>query len=216
MRTRYGGTSTASATAEGGSERLGGYLLRAVFLVVMLVLLASLPGGDPSYDARWNVAEVDAALRDVLRQYGMREELVRDLILLGQRLGSSNGTLVFAVTAAQAELNSIRLEPRALAQHVPFDRFAVGQRQLGDATSRLLIELGNDRQTAHGPRLQALSARLGAIEKRIAIGREAYDKAVDRYNASLAVSPPDANADGPALRPRPTFRVIAETADWQT
>ncbi|WP_433696326.1 LemA family protein [Paraburkholderia phenoliruptrix] len=198
----------------GGVTRLHGYLLGVIVWTVTLLFVASLPGGCSAYSAPPDNAEVDAALRNVLDQYEARGKLVRELIALAQPLAGDNGTLVGAVTVAQADLDCVRLDPQALAEQVPFERFEVAERQLGDAISRLLIELGNDRRIGQDARFDALRKQLGAVERRAAITRDAYDQTVDRYNASLDALP-DATTHRPALRPRPTFRVVAETANRQ-
>jgi LemA protein len=215
MRTRQEAALAARVLAVRGTQGKGRYVLRAFVWVVMLAIFASLPGGCSSYSAPPDDAQVNAALRNVLNEYETRALLARDLIVLAQPLGNPNSAPVSAATAAQADLACIRLDPEALAEQVPFERFAVAQRQVDDAISRLLIELGNDGQIGQNPRFETLRAQLGAVERRIAVAREAYDEVVDRYNASLDVSRPKARTHMPEPRPRPTFRVIAGAENRQ-
>ncbi|CAH2908702.1 MAG: LemA family protein [uncultured Paraburkholderia sp.] len=63
-------------------------------------------------------------------------------------------------------------------------------------------------------RFDALRTQLGALERRAAMTPEAYDKAIYHYNASLDALL-DATTHMPALRPRPTFRVVGEAANRQ-
>lgn len=176
-------------------------------LVAVTLLCGCLPRYVPVDDA-----EVSTALKEVLQQYEKRAELTRDLIMLVQSVESRNDTLVAAVTAAQADLDCIRIAPGALAEQVAFERFEVAQRQLGDALSRLLVESGNDRYFHKDPRFRSLSRQLGGVDKQIAVARKAYNEAVERYNASLNTFPHDVEARILTLHERPEFSVAAETA----
>lgn len=179
--------------------------------VMSLVAVALLGGCLPRY-VQVDDAEVSAALKEVLQQYGKRAELARDLIVLVQSAANRNDTLVAAVVAAQADLDCIRIAPGALMEPVAFEQFEIAQRQLGDALSRLLVESGNDRSFHKDPRFRSLSRQLGGVDRQVAVAQKAYNEAVGRYNASLNAFPHEVEARILALHERPKFSATAETA----
>ncbi|MBW9103898.1 LemA family protein [Paraburkholderia phenoliruptrix] len=150
--------------------------------VILLVAIALLGGCLPHYDA--DDVERKAALGDLLQQYAERTELSRQLIALVQPASRENSGLADAVTAAQANLDCMRTDREALLEQIPFERFEIAQRQLGDAISRLVIEAGNDPHLDHDARFRSLLTQLAAADRRIVTKRKAYDEAVDRYNRS--------------------------------
>jgi LemA protein len=180
--------------------------------IVMLLAAVALLGGCLSRYVPVNDAQVSAALQDVLDQYQKRGELARSLATLVQPVAGQTDALDMEVAAAQASLDRLRATPQAQLQQVDFERFETVQRQLSDAISRVLIESGNDRQLRQDPRFRSLRRRLAAVDRRIASGRLAYNEAVDRYNAGLAVFPYDVEARMLALHARARFDAPDKTA----
>jgi LemA protein len=180
--------------------------------IVILLAAVALLGGCLSRYAPVDDAQVSAALQDVLDQYQKRGELARSLATLVQPVAGQTDALDMEVAAAQASLDRLRATPQAQLQQVDFERFETVQRQLSDAISRVLIESGNDRQLRQDPRFRSLRRRLAAVDRRIASGRLAYNEAVDRYNAGLAVFPYDVEARMLALHARARFGAPDKTA----
>ncbi|MDR6207913.1 LemA family protein [Paraburkholderia graminis] len=177
--------------------------------VILLVAIALLGGCLPHYEP--DDVELKAALSDLLQQYAKRTELSRQMIAQVQPASRQNSTLAAAVTAAQANLDCMRTDQETLVEQIPFERFEIAQRQLGDAISRLVIEAGNDPHLDQDSRFRSLLRQLAAADRRIATKRKAYDEAIDRYNRSRSGFPRDIEARTLTLRMLPGPDAVAET-----
>ena len=189
---------------------------KAIAWAVMSLVAVALLGGCLPRFVPVDDAEVSAALKEVLQQYQKRAELARELITLVQPVSNRTDALVAAVMDAQADLDyRIRTAPETMVDRVAFERFKIAQRQLGDALSGLLVESGNDRRFHKDPRFRSLVRQLGGVDRQINVARQAYDEAVDRYNASLNVFPRDVEARILAVHERPEFGPAAGTTTRQ-
>jgi LemA protein len=188
---------------------------KAIAWAVMSLVAVALLGGCLPRFVPADDAEVSAALKEVLQHYQKRAELARELITLVQPVSNRTDALVAAVMDVQADLDCIRTAPETMVDRVAFERFKIAQRQLGDALSGLLVESGNDRRFHKDPRFRSLARQLGGVDRQINVARQAYDEAVDRYNASLNIFPRDVEARILAVHERPEFGPAAGTTTRQ-
>lgn len=161
--------------------------------------------------ARDHDAEVNAALTEVLDQYQHRADLVSNLLAAVHAETNREQPPVAALEAASSQLAAIPATPVALGNPVAFQRFEVGQRQLEDSLSALLIAIDDDRRLAADPKIRRLTAQFAYAENRIAVSRDQYDQAAKQYNAALGQFPDNLTAQVLGYRKRPIFSGLAET-----
>lgn len=179
-----------------------------VFVVFVIWLvsgcsLQSLPAED---------SDVKAALMDVLDQYQYRAKLVAELIAAVHGEAKRQQQIRESVAAVQSQLTAIPATPVLLNDSVAFQRFEVGQRQLTDSLSRLLIAIDDDRRLADDSECHRLKVLLSISGRRIAGSRNRYDQAVEHYNAALDLFPNTAVASVLGYGKRPTFSVPDQPA----
>lgn len=161
--------------------------------------------------ARDHDAEVNAALMEVLDQYQHRADLVSNLLAAVHGETNREQPPVAVLEAASSQLAAISATPGVLGNPVAFQRFEVGQRQLEDALSALLIAIDDDRRLANDPKFRRLTAQFAYAENRIAVSRDQYDQAAKQYNAALGQFPDNLTAQVLGYRKRPSFSGSAET-----
>jgi LemA protein len=167
--------------------------------VMCLVNGCSLPA------ARDHDSEVNGALMDVLDQYQYRANLVSNLLAAVHRDANRGQPPLAALVAARSQLADIPATPGELDDPVAFQRFEVGQRQLEDALSGLLIAVDDDQRLAADPEIRRLRIQFANAESRIAVARDQYDQAAKQYNAALGRFPNNLPAQILGYGKRPTF-----------
>ncbi|SDI86093.1 LemA family protein [Paraburkholderia phenazinium] len=155
--------------------------------------------------ARDHDAQVNAALMDVLEQYQYRANLVSKLLAAVHGAANLAGPPLAALVAARSQLAVVPATPGELDNPVAFERFEVGQRQLEDALSGLLISIDDDRRLAADPTICRLRAQFANAESRIATERDQYDQAAKQYNAALDRFPDNFAARVFGYQKRSTF-----------
>lgn len=148
-------------------------------------------------------SDVNAAQTEMLEQYRDRGELLAKLIALTQDAAKQDGPLAAAVVKIQAQLASMPATPGTGGNPVDFERFEIGQRELGDAVSRLLIASDEDRRLHGDAGVRTLKRQLAVAERRIAVSRERYREAAGHYNSTLRVFPGSVAARALGLHERP-------------
>lgn len=130
-------------------------------------------------------ADVRAALTDVLDQYQYRASLAGKLIAAVNVEAMRERPMFEAVAAVQSGLSATLAAQHMVDDPVMFQRFEVSERQLTDSLSRLTIAIDEDHRLAGDTKCHRLKDLLFVAQGRIAMSRDRYDEAVERYNAAL-------------------------------
>lgn len=170
----------------------------ALFMM-MLVSGCSLPAvRDPD-------AEVNAALMNVLDQYEYRANLISNLLAAVHGDANHVQPPLTPLMTATSQVAAIPATRDGLGDPVAFERFEVGQRQLEDSLSGVLIAIDDDRRLAADPKIRRLRVQFANAESRIAVSRDQYDQEAKQYNAALGRFPNNLTAQVLGYRRRPTF-----------
>ena len=129
--------------------------------------------------------QVKAAFSDVIDLYAERLELVDEATALARRYLPADSPTLADVADARAVIAALHPTPALPDEPALFERFDVAQRQLTEAISQLMIVCESVRRIDASPRFRTLQARLARSAGQIAIARDRYDKAAQRYNAWL-------------------------------
>jgi LemA protein len=174
-------------------------------VIAFTLFLTWLVSGCSLPAARAPDADVNAALLDVLDQYEYRANLVSNLLAAVHGGTDREQPLLAALATARSQLATIPATPGVLNDAVAFGRFEVGQRQLEDSLSALLIAIDDDHRLATDAKIRRLRGQIALAEHRITVSRDQYDQAAKQYNAALGRFPDDLTAQVFGYRQRPTF-----------
>jgi LemA protein len=147
----------------------------------------SLVSEKAAIDSAW--AQVDAALRQ-------RAELMPDLVELVHDHAKQEQPVLNEVTAASKEV---------LAAKTPGEQISANSR-LDAAVGRLLVDAENYPQLKSNADFRRIQDDLAESENRIAVERQKYNGAVQKYNTRIELFPRNMAASMFGFGPRDYFR----------
>jgi LemA protein len=158
--------------------------MKSILIVPILLAFLSLAscGIDPSLVRD---SEARTAFSDVLDLYNERLELVDETIALARPYLPAASSTPANVANARSVVAAMHATPDFIDTPALFERYDVAQRQLTEAISQLMIVCESVHRLNAAPRFRTLQARLASSAGQIAIARDRYDNAAQRYNASL-------------------------------
>jgi len=159
-------------------------MTKTVLIIPILLALHALAGCEIA-PALHVDEQVKAAFSDVVDVYAERLELVDEATALARRYRPADSSTLADVADARAAIVALHPTPALVDEPALFERFDVAQRQLTEAISQLMVVCESVPRINASPRFRTLQARLARSAGQIAIARDRYDKAAQRYNASL-------------------------------
>ncbi|HVL37018.1 MAG TPA: LemA family protein [Burkholderiales bacterium] len=183
-----------------------GFRLRWIALVAAGFLLSGC-----GYNTLQSADEqVKAAWSEVLNQYQRRADLVPNLVETVKAFAAQEREVLTRVTEARARVGQIQATPELVENPEAFARFQAAQGELSGALSRLLAVVENYPQLKSDANFRDLQAQLEGTENRIAVARNRYIKAVERYNVAVRQFPSNLTAMAFGFQPKPNFQVENE------
>ena len=177
------------------------------FLIVLAVLLLSGCG----YNALQSQDEqIKASWAEVVNQYQRRADLVPNLVNTVKGFAAQEREVLLGVTNARAQVGSINATPELINDPEAFAKFQAAQGQLSSALARLLVVVERYPQLKSDANFRDLQAQLEGTENRIAVARNRYIKAVQRYNVVVRQFPSNLTAMLFGYKQKPQFTVEDE------
>lgn len=175
--------------------------MRLARLLLALLAIAMLSGcgynriqqTDEDVAAKWS---------DVLNQYQRRADLIPNLVATVQGYAQQERDIFTAVAEARARLNG------AIQTGDP-QQMADANQALNAPLGRLLAIVENYPQLKSSENFRALQDELAGTENRIAVSRQDYNDAVNRYNAYIRRFPQVLTAKITGAKARTYFQAQA-------
>ncbi|TSE32745.1 MULTISPECIES: LemA family protein [Tepidimonas] len=167
-------------------------------------LAAALPGCGYNEFQRLD-EEVRAAWAEVLNQYQRRADLVPNLVATVQGEANFERETLTRVIEARARATAIQVTPEMLQDPQALQRFQAAQGELGGALARLLAVAEQYPNLKANQGFADLRVQLEGTENRIAVARNRYIQAVQRYNTLARSFPTNLTAKVFGYAPKPGF-----------
>jgi len=153
-----------------------------------------------------------SAWSEVINQYKRRADLVPNLVRTVQGYAAHEKDVLVAVTEARARVGGLQAGPELLQDPQALQRFQAAQGQLSSALARLLVVVERYPDLKADASFRDLQAQLEGTENRIAVARNRYIQAVERYNVSVRTFPNNLLAMVFDYRVKPNFSVDDEAS----
>ncbi|TCS96091.1 LemA protein [Tepidimonas ignava] len=149
--------------------------------------------------------EVNAAWAEVLNQYQRRADLVPNLVATVQGEANFERETLTRVIEARARATAIQVTPEMLQDPQALQRFQAAQGELGGALARLLVVAEQYPNLKANQAFADLRVQLEGTENRIAVARNRYIQAVQRYNTLVRSFPTNLTAMVLGYQPKAGF-----------
>ncbi len=161
------------------------------FLIVLVVLgvIAGIIIGPRINNIPKLDESVKAAASVLDSQYKRRSDLIPNLVATVQGYASHEKDVLTQVTEARAKVGQMTLSPEVLNNPQAFKAFQEAQDGLSSALSRLMVVSERYPDLKANQSFLNLQAQLEGTENRIAVARNDYIEAVERYNVELRTIP---------------------------
>lgn len=156
--------------------------------------------------------EVRAAWAEVLNQYQRRADLVPNLVATVQGEANFERDTLTRVIEARSRATAIQVTPEMLQDPQAMQRFQAAQGELGSALSRLLVVAEQYPNLKANQGFADLRVQLEGTENRIAVARNRYIQAVQRYNTLARSFPTNLTAMVFGYVPKAGFAPADEAA----
>jgi len=156
--------------------------------------------------------QIKASWAEVLNQYQRRADLVPNLVEVVKGYAAHEREVLTEVTEARARVGGIQVTQEVLDDPDAFAKFQAAQGELSSALSRLLAVAENYPQLKADGLFRDLQAQLEGTENRIAVARNRYIQAVQKYNVTVRSFPSNLTAMVFGYDVKPTFEVEDERA----
>jgi LemA protein len=154
--------------------------------------------------------QVKASWSEVVNQYQRRADLVPNLVNTVKGFAAQERDVLLGVTNARAKVGSMQATPELINDSEAFAKFQAAQREMSSALSRLLVVAENYPQLKSDANFRDLQAQLEGTENRIAVARNRYIAAVEKYNVDVRSFPSNLTAKMFGFPVRPNFTVDNE------
>ena len=160
--------------------------IRSVFAVVLLGLTVAgcgyntIPTLEEQAKAKWS---------DVQNNYQRRADLIPNLVSTVQGYAKQEREVLTSVIEARAKATSVKIDASQLTDPEKVKQFQDAQNQLTGALGRLIAVSENYPDLKSNQNFLALQSQLEGTENRIAIARQDYITAVQKYNTEIRTIP---------------------------
>ena len=176
-------------------------IARPRWWTAVLVLVAALGGTGCGYNTIQTYDEqVNAAASQIKVQLQRRADLIPNLVETVRGYAKQEQTVFIEVAQARAKL-------AGAVQSGDLQQMAQANAQLTAPLGRLLAIAENYPQLKSNENFRALQDQLEGTENRIAVARQDYNDAVNRYNAYIRSFPQALTAKFLGKGPRPYFEL---------
>lgn len=161
-------------------------LKRPLSLLVLTACFLSIGCGVQSIPQTKN--KVEAALAEVTNQYKRRTDLIPNLVSTVKGYASHEQETLEGVVEARSKATQITIDP-SKATPEQISQFSQAQGQLSQALGRLLLLKESYPNLKADQNFQNLQVQLEGTENRIAIARQRYIEAIEKFNNLVTVVP---------------------------
>jgi LemA protein len=147
---------------------------------------------------------------EVLNQYQRRADLIPNLVNTVKGYAAHEQEVLTQVTEARAKVGTVNVSAETVDNPEQFKRFQEAQGGVTQALSRLIAVSEQYPQLKADQSFSQLQAQLEGTENRIAVARNRYIKAVQRYNTTVRSFPTVVTATVLGYRPKANFSVENE------
>lgn len=159
--------------------------MKKAILVIFSAFILSGCGLQSIPEAK-NVTE--SALAEINNQYKRRADLIPNLVNVVKGYAKHESSTLEAVVSARARATQITVDPsRVTPQQLA--EFQAAQGQLSQALGRLMMITENYPNLKADANFRDLQAQIEGTENRIAVARNRYIQAVERFNNLVTVPP---------------------------
>ncbi len=165
-----------------------GLLIAAGILVIVLVI--------PGLAVQSTYNDIVAKEQQVNQQWGQvenvyqrRTDLIPNLVATVKGYAAHESEVLETVTAARAQVGSIRVTPDILNNPAEFQKFQQAQDSLTGALSRLMVVVEKYPDLKANQNFLELQGQLEGTENRIAVERRRFNEVVGTYNTRIKQFP---------------------------
>ena len=160
-------------------------MLRGAVLLVACVMLAgcginTIPTLQEQAKAAWS---------QVLNQYQRRADLIPNLVETVKGFAAQESKVLTEVVEARAKATSVQIPADIVTNPEAFKQFQDAQNSLSGALGRLLAVVESYPELKSNQNFLALQSQLEGTENRIAVARQDYITAVQKYNTEIRTIP---------------------------
>ena len=182
-------------------------------IATVLLVVASLALGGCGYNTLQTEDEaVKASWSEVVNQYQRRADLIPNLVNTVKGYAAQEERVLVGVTEARSRATSIQLTPELLNDPEALRKFQAAQGELTSALKSLIAVSENYPQLKSDQNFRDLQAQLEGTENRIAVARNRYIEAVQRFNSTVRQFPTNLTAMLFKFQVKPNFTVENEAA----
>jgi LemA protein len=184
-------------------------LLIAAGIIVILVLI-------PGFAVQRTYNDIVAKDQEVMQQwsqvenvYQRRADLIPNLVATVKGYAAHESEVLETVTAARAQVGSVRISQDLLKNPAEFQKFQQAQDSLSSALSRLLVVVEKYPDLKANQNFLDLQAQLESSENRIAVERKRFSEKVGVYNTRIKQFPANLVAGFFSFSEKPYFQAAA-------
>ena len=133
--------------------------------------------------------QAKAAWSEVLNQYQRRADLIPNLVETVKGYAAQESKVLTEVVEARAKATQVQIPPDILTNPEAFQKFQEAQNNLSGALGTLARRSENYPDLKSNQNFLALQSQLEGTENRIAIARQDYINAVQKYNTEIRTIP---------------------------
>lgn len=165
-----------------------GLLITAVILVLVVVI--------PGFAIQGTYNDIIAKEQGVNQQWGQvenvyqrRADLIPNLVATVKGYAAHEADVLETVTAARAQVGSVRVSPDILKNPAEFQKFQQAQDGLSSALSRLMVVVEKYPDLKANQNFLDLQGQLEGTENRIALERKRFNEVVGAFNTRIKQFP---------------------------
>ncbi len=157
-------------------------LLISVGILVVLVVIPGFAIQGTYNDIVAKEQEVNQQWSQVENVYQRRADLIPNLVATVKGYAAHEANVLETVTAARAQVGSVRISQDTLKNPAEFQKFQQAQDGLSSALSRLMVVVEKYPDLKANQNFLDLQGQLEGTENRIALERKRFNEVVAAYN----------------------------------
>jgi LemA protein len=164
-------------------------LLIAAGIIVLLVVIPGLAIQSTYNDIVAKEQSVNQQWGQVENVYQRRADLIPNLVATVKGYAAHESEVLETVTAARAQVGSVRVSSDILNNPAEFQKFQQAQDSLSGALSRLMVVVEKYPDLKANQNFLELQGQLEGSENRIAVERRRFNEVVGVYNTRIKQFP---------------------------
>ncbi len=164
-------------------------LLIAVGILVVLVVIPGFAIQGTYNDIIAKEQQVNQQWSQVENVYQRRADLIPNLVATVKGYAAHEADVLETVTAARAQVGSVRVSQDTLKNPAEFQKFQQAQDGLSSALSRLMVVVERYPDLKANQNFLDLQGQLEGSENRIALERKRFNEAAATYNTRIKQFP---------------------------